>query len=190
MKIYRAIKTNNLSQGFGKDKTYPPMLPVYQALFLLGHDGWDWAVSCKNTLAKTGGVCESVYCDIDGYAIITYIAKDVKTGFGIVAQDQDKDYKHLWWHFDSLNPALKVGSRIGGGDLLGVSGNTGISTGAHLHRALYHWGWQDNGYQGAIDMTQFFTNIFINDYIANIWQQVGLLKKIYDLLLTILQLKK
>lgn len=45
-----------------------------------------------------------------------------------------KDYKgniHVYGHMDSVN--VKVGQKVGLGDLLGKSGNTGRSEGPHLH---------------------------------------------------------
>jgi len=37
LKIYRAISTNLLRQGFGLENTAPAMLPLYQSLGLRGH---------------------------------------------------------------------------------------------------------------------------------------------------------
>lgn len=186
MKIYRAVRTNTQTQGFGAN-TNPTLLKWYQETFgINGHDGFDWAAGCYNSSVKTGGQCENVYFDTDGKAKITYIQKDVKNGYGIIAVSEDKDgiMKHLWWHFDSINPALKVGDTVESADFLGVAGNTGNTTGAHLHRALYPYNEpQDNGYHGAVDMTPYFTNIFIVDLMDNLTKQVGLLQKLINFLL-------
>lgn len=121
-------------------------------------------------------------------ANITYIQKDVKSGFGIICIDKDGD-KHLWWHFDSINPDLKEGNRIESGDLLGVAGNTGLSTGAHLHRGYYRWDENyDNGFHGATDMTPYFQNIFINDLIANLQGQIGIFQQIINIFKKIINL--
>ena len=181
IKIYRAVKSNLLRQGFGLENTFPALLPLYQSLGLKGHDGWDWMVTCKDYSVQLGGQCEKVYCDLAEGATITYIAKDVKTGFGIIAIDTDGD-KHLWWHFDSIRSDLIVGSKINGGDVLGVAGNTGYSTGAHLHRGYYRYDEPyDNGYHGAVDMTPYFQNIFILDFITQLQQKIGILQMLINL---------
>lgn len=190
MIIFRAVKTDFLRQKFGAKNTPPAMLPTYQKLGMLGHDGFDWAVRCQDNTVIHGGKCDQVYCDIDGSAIITSIYKDDTLGWGINAFDEDKIHKHCWWHFDIINPDLKVGDKIEGGDLLGVAGNTGMSTGAHLHRGLYSFNEpEDNGYRGAIDPEPFYQDIYILDKIANMQQQVGLLQQIINLLKLLLNIK-
>ena len=181
MKIYFAIQGTDIAQGFGKDKTASSLIPLYNSLGLIGHDGVDERTFCKNYVVKQGGQCYPIFCDIDGYAIITAIYTDVKTGYGIIALDGDNDHKHVWWHFDSIAPGLKIGDRIEGGDLLGVSGTTGFSTGPHLHRGLYSFSEPyDNGYHGAIDPTPYLVPIFINDLISNLTAQIGLMQQIIN----------
>ena len=190
MKIYSAMPRPVISQGFGEANTAPSMLAYYQSIGLKGHDGIDFRVTCENYIVKVGGKCEPLYCDIDGSATITYISTDIGAGYGIVAADEDGEHKHLWWHFDSINPDLKVGSVISGGTLLGIAGNTGNTTGAHLHRGLYAYSEPyTNGYHGAVDPTPFFVPIFINDYITTLTQEIGILQKIINLFKQILGLK-
>lgn len=177
MRIFRCVRKNLIVQGYGPSKTQKSLIPLYNSLDLPAHDGLDFAVDCKDYSVKVGGQCENVYCDIDGYATITYIQKDVKGGFGIIAQDQDKNFKHLWWHFDSINPLLKVGSIIRAGDLLGVAGTTGKSTGPHVHRATYMYGMEDNGYNGALDPELWYTNIFILDYLQTMNNSISVIEK-------------
>ena len=102
MIIYRPHKRHNLlSQGFGKEKTNPRMLPKYQAICstrgdvkqcLLGHNGWDWPLPHG----------QPVYwpCDIIGK--VFYVDDDDKGGRGVSVICEDKDgkrYKHIFWHF-------------------------------------------------------------------------------------------
>jgi len=133
---------------------------------------------CKNNLIQLGGQCENIYCDISNGAKITYIQKDIKHGFGIIAVDEEGE-KHLWWHFDNINPDLSVGDKIESGDLLGVAGNTGYSTGAHLHRGYYRWNEDpNNGYEGATNPEPYFTNIFVLDYIDTLKKQLTIFQRL------------
>ena len=56
----------------------------------------------------------------------------------IVAHDLDgdgaTDYNSRYYHMS--NPVAKVGEKVTGGQLIGYSGNTGFSTGPHLHFGL------------------------------------------------------
>lgn len=56
----------------------------------------------------------------------------------IVAHDLDgdgaTDYNSRYYHMS--NPVAKVGDKVTGGQLIGYSGNTGASTGPHLHFGL------------------------------------------------------
>jgi len=183
MKIYFAIKGTNIVQGFGEANTAPSMLAFYQSLGLKGHDGIDERTFCKDYSVKQGGQCYPVLCDIDGYATITYIQQDIKTGYGIMALDQDGEHKHCWWHFDSIAPGLKVGDKIEGGELLGISGTTGYSTGPHLHRGLYSFTEDyNNGYHSAVDPTPYLVPIFINDFIDTLKKEIGILQQIINIL--------
>ena len=177
------MRSNVLTQGFGLANTKPFLLPIYNALGLKGHDGWDWSVRCQNNTAKTGGKCEPVYCGVSKELVITYIQEDINKGFGVVATTPDKEWKFLWWHLDSINPELKVGGKLETDTLIGIGGNTGQSTGAHLHFACYRYSEpHDNGYNGAISPEPYFVNIFAVDYINNLKAQVGVLTKIINLI--------
>jgi Peptidase family M23 len=192
MKIFRAVKTSHINQGFGLANTSPDALAIYKAMGWLGHEGVDFGVSCVNPSVQHGGQCEPVYCDLDIQATISIIQTSDTLGFGIVAETFDKDgrYEHLWWHLDSIAPTLKVGSIIESGTFLGISGNTGRSTGAHLHRGLtpmgidtygnYYKLQPNNGYGGAIDIMPYFTDEFILDVVNNLEKEIGILQKLIN----------
>lgn len=201
-KIYRAIKTNILVQGFGLANTVPSVLSVYQSLGLKGHEGWDWGVQCKNTAVKTGGMCEPAFCDVDVAVKITEIDNtDVNYGFGVVGISEDKDgiIQHMWWHLDSIAPGLKVGDTLTTGQMIGITGNTGRSTGPHLHRQIRPMARDsygnlyktqiNNGYQGAIDMTPYFEDQFVIDVMNKLEAEVGILQKLVNLFKQLMGLK-
>lgn len=70
-----------------------------------------------------------VLATADGEVIVS---KSDKTGYGkhIVIQ-HDEEFKTLYSHLSKLN--VKVGDKIKIGDVIGLVGNTGTSTGSHLH---------------------------------------------------------
>lgn len=47
--------------------------------------------------------------------------------------DPYKGYTFSYWHFDAIDPKLKVGDKVQIGQFLGYMGSTGNSTGWHLH---------------------------------------------------------
>jgi murein DD-endopeptidase MepM/ murein hydrolase activator NlpD len=51
-----------------------------------------------------------------------------------------------YWHLSEM--VVEVGQQVDTGDLLGLVGNTGLSTGAHLH-------WELRIYGIAVDPMQF-----------------------------------
>lgn len=187
MKIYRPVKTNLISQKFGLAGTAPSMIPLYNNLGLKAHDGYDYSVACKDNQVKHGGQCEQVYCNIAGEELeITTIQKSDEWGYGIIATDRFWN-RYMWWHFDTINPVLYKGAKLKFGDLLGVAGNTGVSTGAHVHFAYYPVGENyENGYKGASDPTPFCDNRFC----LEVKSQIEIIQKMIEVLIAIVKLFK
>lgn len=182
--IYRPVKTNLITQSFGINGTKKELVPQYNSLGLKAHDGIDFAVNCKDNEIRHGGQCEQVYCNVDANLKIIYIQKDDEKGYGINAQTEDGLYKFTWWHFDTINPILYIGSTISTGDLLGTAGNTGISTGAHCHFGMYPLSEsKDNGYKGAVDPLPYYKDYFVCDVMNKYRAVIELLKSLINLLL-------
>lgn len=187
MKIYRPTKTDLLRQLFGKENTFPSVMPLYQSLGLEGHNGFDFAVRCQDTQVIHGGQCEPIYMSVIG-ADLTVVSfqRDDKYGYGINAQDE-KGNKYCWWHFDILDPAIKIGAKLTFGQELGIAGNTGMSTGAHLHFGYYPaTANKNNGYGGAEDPMPFYDNRFCLD----IKSQIGIIQKMIEILLAVVNIIK
>lgn len=188
MKIYRPTKTNLLRQLFGEKNTFPSVMPLYKKLGLLGHNGLDFMVRCKDDQIIHGGQCEPIYMNVIGVGDITviYVQTDDKGGYGINAIADNGD-KFCWWHFDSIAPGIRVGTKLTFGQELGIAGNTGMSTGAHLH-----FGWypanesKDNGYTGAADPMPYYDNRFCLD----IKTQIGIIQKLIDIYKALLLILK
>ena len=187
MKIYRPVKTALISQGFGVAQTTPSMIPAYNAIGLKAHNGLDFVVKCVDNQVKHGGQCEAVFMNVTGVTLqVLSFQQDDNGGFGINAVDENGD-KYCWWHFDALYPAIKVGDKLTFGQVLGVSGNTGMSTGAHCHFGYYPKGENlNNGFGGASSPEPFFTDKFCLD----IKSQIDIIQKMIEVYKAIINIIK
>ena len=185
LKVFRPIKRNYISQRFGVKGTLPSMLSAYKSIHLMAHNGIDFAVRYKPLYWN---------CNVKGY--VYKISTDSKGGIGldIISHTKEGYYKHRFWHLKAGSILVKEGDVVDSGQILAITGNTGWSTGPHLHYGLkpvirdidnvYHNKFQGNGYYGAIDPEPFFTNIFILNLIK------VLLEKILSLAKNILRLQR
>ncbi len=128
-----------LSQKFGEN---PQM---YAQFGIIGHNGLDWPCSMRTP----------IYASHDGVAE-TQI--DSMSGKGVIIKDEEK--KSIYWHLDFF--ATTTGHKVKTGDLIGYSGNTGYSTGPHLHFGLKLLKDgevlnRNNGYDGAVDATPYLS---------------------------------
>lgn len=189
--IYRPIKTNRKTQGFGDNiacskigvrpfqvVTKQGQCPAgyqdfYKALGMLGHNGEDWATWHGEPLYHGGdyvGVMKSEI-DSDGGIGVNIISKDKHL------IDGEMTYIKLkYWH---LKAAIGYdGKIVNPGDMIGLCDSTGASSGDHLHWSLKPCDSKGNntdpgnGYYGAVDFTPYFKNEFIVDVIDGIKEQV------------------
>lgn len=100
-------------------KRWHPVLKKYRA-----HLGIDYAAP-KGTHVKAAG---------DG--TVTFVG--VKNGYGnTVMISHTGGYMTLYAHLNGFKKGLKSGKKVKKGELIAYVGNTGISTGPHLHLGLY-----------------------------------------------------
>ena len=128
-------------QGNGVDPGFPAGYAITPGrgdyLYYDGHNGWDLALWYEPVLAAAPGTV--VIAGVDG----------VNSGFGeTVTIDHGNGFTTRYAHLSQI--WVQPGQVVGRGQQIGVSGNTGNSTGPHLHFGLYitnpwiaidPWGW-------------------------------------------------
>ena len=125
-----------ISQGFGENSQ------VYARFGLAGHNGWDYAVAPgSGVMAAAGGTVAAQGYDAEGYG--NYIRLN-HGGFHTL-------YGHLSAVYVDRGEQVEMGQEIG------LSGNTGFSTGPHLHFELRIPAQKRNGYPaGEVDPGPYF----------------------------------
>ena len=130
-------------QGFGERPA------VYKQFNMKGHNGLDFRtrfidspLGRRYVTAVTEGIIEEIRYDIRGYGI--HIRQRLPDGSLCI-------YAHLTKPYIQLKSSVKQGQRIG------LTGNTGFSSGPHLH-----FDWRPapidykNGYNGCRDVRAMF----------------------------------
>jgi murein DD-endopeptidase MepM/ murein hydrolase activator NlpD len=115
MPAIQPVANKNLertSSGFGY--RIDPFLKIRKL-----HEGLDFAAPIGTDIYATGdGVVEKASNSMNGYGNCVI----VDHGFG---------YKTLYAHMSAFK--VKVGQKVKRGELIGLTGNTGLSSGPHLH---------------------------------------------------------
>ena len=122
---------HRLTQGFGENPA------SYKRFGLLGHNGLDYGTPTgTDILAPHSGRILEASNDPTGYGL--YIKIENTTEGSVLAHLRDF--------------VVKVGDNVAEGQLIAHSGNTGNSTGPHLHWGVYKIPRnRQNGYAGYID---------------------------------------
>jgi murein DD-endopeptidase MepM/ murein hydrolase activator NlpD len=122
-----------LSQLFGEN---PQMYAVFG---LKGHNGLDYAIPTGTKL----------YSCINGKVVENTLDA---SGYGNYIKLENEYCGVIYAHMKTIS-SLNVGSEVKAGDYLGLSDNTGDSTGPHLHFGIHPLPNRDrsNGYNGYID---------------------------------------
>lgn len=173
---------NNTTCPLGYDK-------LYSHFGMLGHNGTDLMAGVQN-----------VYAACDGIVVEKQTVPARGLGIGILTNEQ-YDFgiygthyiKIRYWHLKSFN--CEVGDVINAGQIIGVSNNTGYSSGNHLHFEGQPMDKDSGGHPilsnplgsiaGAIDLEPYFIGIFAQNLPQIISLQtalVGVLTKLVNYL--------
>lgn len=145
-----------ITQRFG-NKLIIDGKDYYAQWGLKGHDGVDWGISYVPLYSCINGKCAESAYDKYGYGWYVKIENDQ---CGVL-------YAHL------KEQGVKEGVSVSAGDELGLSGNSGGSTGPHLHFAVFPKPRdRSNGYNGYID--PFGDNI---EWVDNLNEEVNMTLK-------------
>lgn len=92
----------------------------------------------------------------DGWVSRYYLVKDAAGNVVAIDHTARGGYTTLSYHLDSFAPGLKAGDRVRRGQLIGYCGETGRSTGPHVHLDVipHTWPWH-NGMHGRVDPTPY-----------------------------------
>jgi peptidase M23-like protein len=98
------------------------------------HQGQDLAAAEGTpVVAPRGGVVETVEYQARG------------AGHYVVVDGESEDYDYVFMHLRSGSIPVVAGQRVRTGQLIGEVGNTGASSGPHLHFEIWVGGWYTGG---------------------------------------------
>ena len=99
-------------------------------LYYDGHDGWDLGLYYEQVVAAADGTVAYADWSTPGCTTCGF-GKGIRIDHG---NGFDTLYGHLW------QIEVSRGQRVSRGQVIGISGTTGSSTGEHLHFGVYHHG--------------------------------------------------
>lgn len=145
MKLRYPVQPVRITQYFAENPK------VYEQFGLKGHNGLDFGCTVGTDLMSCA----------DG--TITFIGDQGGAGYGkYIRMHTDDGYEITYGHLSQQ--LVRVGDKVKAGQHIGETGNTGFSTGPHLHlgvRQLTNTGDianYTNGYKGSVDPNPFFMN--------------------------------
>ncbi len=127
-----------LTQGFGENPS------IYAQFGLKGHNGLDYATPLGTPIIASisGTIIEAV--------------KSGDAGYGKYVKIENDEYGSLMAHLSRVD--VEIGQTVTEGQQIGLSGNTGFSTGPHLHWGIFSKPRErGNGYDGYIDQSSLIT---------------------------------
>ena len=161
MVLFTLPTSRRITQDWNQDfkvlngKTYPN--GFYASIGWLGHNGIDYGCPLNDPI-------ESV-CD----GVVEYVgagnAHPLLSGGGnvVLIRNDEMQMRFEYLHLNQMN--VYTGQRVKRGQVIALSGNTGISSGPHLHvGAIPVRANVNNGYRGRVDLTAWLYGPSNPDY--------------------------
>lgn len=124
---------------------------MYSRYGMKGHNGVDF----RTRFVDSPLAHRDVFAAKDG--VVIEVGNQGKAGYGMFIRIQHyKEEQTIYGHLSSQD--VKLGQRVVCGQKIGVTGNTGASTGSHLHFGFRPYNWKtlyNNGYKGYVDPLPF-----------------------------------
>lgn len=141
MYLYHPLDKIYITQKFGERPE------VYKQFGLKGHNGVDYRtrfidspLGKRYVSACANGTVKEVRWDVRGYGV--HVRIEHEDGLSI--------YGHL------TKPYVQKGDKVKAQQIIGLSGNSGFSSGSHLHFEFRPYPLKSkNGYAGAVDVTEW-----------------------------------
>jgi murein DD-endopeptidase MepM/ murein hydrolase activator NlpD len=115
------IRYGRITSGFSK-KRFHPILQIFRA-----HQGVDYGAPIGTPVRAVG----------DGTVVL---AQRSGGGGNVVKLRHNGTYQTAYKHLKGFAPGIRNGARVQQGQVVGYVGNTGLSTGPHLHFEFYQSG--------------------------------------------------
>lgn len=152
---------DNFTCPVGYEKLYPLLgMPA-------GHTGADLAAGEQNIYSSQEGIVTEIQSEPargEGIGITTENEYDL-------GEYGNHQVKIRYWHLKKIY--VVMGQKVKAGDLIGISDNTGYSSGNHVHmeakpqskdiNGYYYNTFKDNQFFGAIDPVPYFNGLYAED---------------------------
>lgn len=132
--------------GFGENPDDPALSNDYKNYGVKAHDGIDFGLSDNTPILA-----------VDDGKVIDFPSKLLADYGNTIVLEHLWGGRTFYGHLSKIN--VKIGQMVGKGDVIGFSGQTGLTTGPHLHFGLDLKNSDvNNGYLGKIDPSPYLSD--------------------------------
>lgn len=151
--VWPIPSSKTITQRFGANYNH------YKGMgWKIGHSGLDIRTKTSTFPSGIGTPIVAVRGGTIRYAGWHFYANGEKTGYGIAIEiDHTDGTRTLYGHLSKVH--VKKGQKVSAGERIADGGNTGNSSGPHLHFELWKPPFNTNGVWGRIDPTPYIEDI-------------------------------